>query len=217
MASLKSKKSDTVNVAITAALLAAKTIKQSFEQFEMRVHTASLSCVAHFEKCGDAMPADRLVKGLRDLNHPALTRTAAELVAWFKTVSPIRWDMNGKVMVLKEGDDGYKAPDVEAGEKTPFNETAAAKKARSKDAQNTREILKPLTLADIMGRAKGLRRTVEAATKPDAQGHVRGVNEKDKAKIDMFLTGLDGFVAAFGTEPKVEAKVESKTRSKKAA
>lgn len=193
----ENKKNTTINRVVESALIAARATKQSLEMCEASVKTATNACLAHYEKTGDMMPMDRLVKGLRELKHPTYTRMSAEIIAWCVLYSPIRWGADGKIKQLKEGDEGFKPVDQVKAQETSFTETPAAKRARSADAAATKKMLQPLTLKDFIGRLQGLRNTFKSAQEKDINGDIRGVDAKDMPKIKKLLSQVDTVTEAF--------------------
>lgn len=184
--------------AVSRLLLSAKTFMQSMAEFEKDIQSALVKTLEHCEIHGDAMPADRLVKGLRELNHPAMTKFSDECVAWFRINSPIRWNAKGDVRVLKEGEEGYKPFDVHHGEEEAFNETPQAKRARQAADAAHKRTLQPVTAQDVLNRIKGVVKFVENAQNPDRNGDVRGIAAKEGKKIKALIKDLSAFVVDHG-------------------
>lgn len=208
---LKGRGASELNKLIEAAIRGAKNVVQSITAVEPLIAKAANATLDHFAKHGDAMPADRLVKGLILLNHPASTAMARELMAWYRPISNIRWDSKHpfKVKVLKDGDEGYsdKEPDVAKGEETPFNETKQAKSARSMAEKAHANALKPADLSMMVGRAAG---TIAFLNNILTGKDERKIKPGEQPKMERFAKALNGVLKDFGGEeaavPLVKAK-----------
>lgn len=185
---------------VDAALLAAKTTIQSIEVLETKVIDACNAALAHAAKHGDAMVADRLFKGLMLLNHPSTSTMAAEVQAWFKQFSPIRWPngAKGKVSVMKKTDEGFVDYDTAKAEETPFNATAAAKRARSAARLAHRDSIQEVTLERMLSRTDGVVNWLVGIKKGEV------ANTKIKAgelgKMEKFAKELKALVAKHTVE-----------------
>jgi len=179
-------------------LLSAKTMLQSVTQFEVELQSAALKCLEHAETHGDVMPMDRLVKGLREMNHPVTTRFSDEIIAWVRGVSPIRWYAKGNPRQMKEGEDGYKPYAVQDGEETPFNETAMAKRARAAADAAHKRGLEPITGQDVLNRIQGVIKFVQSANQANRNGEVRGIKSGENAKIKRIVGNLQAFIVDNG-------------------
>lgn len=186
------------------AVDAVRVTMQSAALEKPIVHAAAMATLAHAEKYGDVTLADRLVKSIRDLGGEHANTTALYLVAWFRMRSPIRWDAKEAVRQAKEGEPGFKAYDTAAAEKEAFFQTPAAIEADKAAALTRKRVAgDPLTYDNIVARARGIRKTYEAAlTKKDDDGNVKGINKGDKAKIVAFLAALDGIIPETEKEDK---------------
>ena len=191
--------------AVTALLLAGKSMIQSINVFEQEVQKTALKCLEHAETHGDVMPMDRLVKGLLELNHPATTRLSQEVISWARSVSPIRWNSKGEAKQLKEGDEGFKPYDVLSGNETPFYETATAKRARQAADAAHKRTLQPVTMKDVLNRARGILKFIENANEADRNGEVRGIAKGEGTKIKKFASKMQEFLVENGM-PEEEAK-----------
>lgn len=178
------------------AISAIKNTIQTMGLERPLIHAGAMATLAHAEKYGDVTLADRYVKGIRDLGGEHANTIALYLVAWFRVRSPIRWDAKEQVRQAKEGEPGYKGYDVAGAEKEAFFQTPAAIEADKAAALTRKRVAgDPLTFDNIVARARGLRKTYEAAlTKKDDDGNVKGINKGDKAKIVAFLAALDGII-----------------------
>jgi len=192
--------------AVDRVLKAAKTMLQSANEFEKELHIAAVKCLEHCEEHGDAMPMDRLVKGLQACAHPITTRFMLEVVAWAKGSSPIYWDAQGNVHVRKKGEEGYKDFDVQTAEEVPFNETAMAKRARELADKTHKNNLKEVDVSQFQNRVKGLRHFLEGATKPDKNGQVRGIKKGDKKKLFDLMDAIETAAGIRGEDDKTEGK-----------
>lgn len=96
-----------------AKRMVASVTKRSNTLF-VDVHAAALQCLLHAQAHGDVRLADDLVTGL----HVAASPDA--LKAWFKMFSPITWNGDGKVGLLKPEMKTYKPFDIEAAVASPY-------------------------------------------------------------------------------------------------
>lgn len=183
---------------VDIAIAAAGATLQSVQQLELRIKEASEACLLHAEEYGDAMPADRLVKGLMGKNHPTTTSLARELVIWFNSNSPIRWNAKGQVRIMKDTEEGYKPFDEVSAKETSFTETPQAERARKAADTAHKRALKPYTLKDFTGRLEGLRAQFKRAQEPDKNGDVRGIVKGDMPKIKSLLKAVDSMLIEEG-------------------
>ncbi len=96
-----------------------KLIVTNAAKLNGRIHETAVLIVAHAAEHGDCTRALTLVKAM-----PASMRRAM-LIEWFRTFSPIRVSVsNDKVGLLKDGQKGFVAFDVDAGTAKPFFEMA---------------------------------------------------------------------------------------------
>ena len=201
-----------LNTMIDTVLLGAKTLIQSSDQWQKQLHDAVYGCVLHAHDHGDCMPALRLLEGLP--NHEVIRGFRGEIMSYIRSVSPISFyigkDGANRVRLLKDGEPGYRAFDLEEAQK-PFYERETVKKAREAAFQAASKTLQPLTLKDIRSRIFGVRRTFESAFEKDKNGNIRGVAEGEQAAIKRVLASVeDAFRDAAGKkgealEPKKEA------------
>ncbi len=185
-------------VLITSAVTGFKAALQGIVKAEPMVAEAALYAVRHAKDHGDVTLADRLVKDIKAAvmaiqgkgkTHPIADAMLNELVAWFRTNSPIRWDAKGKCTIDKER--GWKDKDLENAESEAFHETERAQNARDAMLKAQTKALEPMTMADILGRIRGLRRTFESALKADKNGVVRGVKRGEAPKIRKLLEAVE--------------------------
>jgi hypothetical protein len=160
---------------IDKAITGVKTTVQSLVALEALVHDAASGCILHAEKHGDTGPADRLMKGLEENPHPLTKNLSAELAAWFREFSPIRWNAKKQIKLLKEGDPDYAAFNTKESQETPFNKRPQAIKARAIATNAGRNALKPVDTNMMQARLDGNVKFLENAKKPDANGQVRGI------------------------------------------
>ena len=150
------KKTASVLKLVDTAIAGAKTFAQSANQLEAAISKAVAACLQHQVDHGDAMPADRLIKGLLLVNHPSVDALAAEAVAWFKLHSNIRWDAKRKLSVLKKGDEGFNEEvKPEEAAKQGINETPAAIRRRSAERLNTANTMKDADSTMFVNRIMG--------------------------------------------------------------
>ncbi len=150
-----------VMVIINKAVTGAKALMQSVEKLEPLLHDACLACLKHYEAHGDARPADQLIKKLPD--HRFLQSIRYEMVFWFRSNSPIRWDAKGNLKVLKEGDPDYAPLNVEHAEIEPFFEMEKVQEARENEAKTKERTLQPVTFDNFKKRVYGLRTWFKSA------------------------------------------------------
>lgn len=115
-----------------------------------KIHELAVECIKHAQEHGNCSPADKLVKGLHKSSRPVA------LKAWFETYSPIRWNGDEKVGLLKEAAPKY----------TPFNPIAAEADPYW-EAKET--VAKPLTLAALKAMIQQMEKKVEKAAKGDLE------------------------------------------------
>lgn len=197
----KDSKTKTVLGLIEDALTAAKSVVTAVQRSEPHVQKALVACVSHFAEHKDARPADRLVKGLMALNHPAAMSMAREVVAHFRTNSPIRWDAKGKLTVLKEGQEGYKAPDAAAAEETNYYETPQAKRARSAAEAAHKNNLKEADLNMVLKRTAGS--SIGFINNILRGKDERKIKEGELPKIKRFAARINEVLKEFGGDTAV--------------
>lgn len=78
------------------------------------VHKAAVQCLMHAEKHADPRKLDRLMKGLHASNRPAALKT------WAEKYSPIRWNGDDKVGLLKTDAKKYTPFDISAADANPY-------------------------------------------------------------------------------------------------
>lgn len=212
----KSKANPGLMSIIKDAINAVRTVVQTVNRSEPHVQKALVGCIEHFEKHGDAMPAHRLVTGLLELNHPAAHAMCREVVDHFRTNSPIRWAVKGnkaELNVLKEGQDGYKAPNPQGAESTAYYETERAKKSRSAAATAATRSLEPATFKQMMNRTKGIINWYNKMAKGEDE---RPIALADKPKMVKFMTEINSVLKTFGGE-EAPIKIEKAVVSEKKA
>jgi len=176
---------------VNAALTAHKVTVQSVRELEVRLNEAALSAVKYCQTTGDTRPAMRLVKGMMENPHPLTKGLLPEIVAYIKANSPIRFDTKGEPTLLKEGQAGYTPFKIEEAETKAFYERPEAQKARAIGAAAAAKALGTLTVKDILAKGNGLSKMVTDAEKPNAEGKVRGIDEKSKATILNMVTAAE--------------------------
>ncbi len=78
------------------------------------IHKFAVQALLHAEKHGDPRKVDRLFKGM----HKALRPQAFKV--WVETYSPIRWNGDGKVGILKSTAKAFKPFDCESANADPY-------------------------------------------------------------------------------------------------
>ncbi len=135
-----------------------------------RIHDTAVLIAAHAEEHGDCTRALALIKAM-----PASMRRAM-LILWFNTFTPIRVSLaNDKVGMLKDGQKGFVAFDVEGGNALPFYELAKEEKEDTGEA----------TLADVLAMMERLAKRV---SKLVADGKVVA---NDREAIETHVKGLE--------------------------
>lgn len=180
---------------------------------EAEVQAILVQCIEHFEAHGDANPADRLVKGLLLINHPSSTATAREVMAHFRNHSPIRWEAKSpyKLFVLKEGQEGYKEPDVAKASEVAFSETPQAMRARAIGQAAQNQALKEADLPMILKRTAG---AITFLNNILTGKDERKVKPGELPKMEKFAKGLNNLLKDFGGDTAVVPLVKP---AKKAA
>jgi hypothetical protein len=147
----------TLQSATAIGKLVDTVIKVSVD-LDPQLHEAAVQCLMHAEKHGDTTLADRLVKGLGKA-----TRIEA-LKLWYHDFSPIRWNGDGKVGQLKEGQKDFKAYDAENANANPFFSYAPG-------AERT---VRPITIVDMFKIVDNAPDRVLNAVKEDATRKLDG-------------------------------------------
>ncbi len=137
-----------LNVIVDAA------IKSSLAT-DTQIQEAAVACIKHFDMYKDAMPMDRLVKGVAPAHRQPL-------IFWVKSNSPIHWLADKSVAVTKEGEKGYVPVDVQKAEKVAYHATPEAM------ARNNKTI-EPLTVQTLVGKIGHLRTLLKKATAADTK------------------------------------------------
>jgi hypothetical protein len=112
------------------------------------IHAIAMECLKHAATHNNADPANRLVKGLHKSSRPVA------LQSWFETYSPIRWNGDGKVGVLKDTSPKFTPYNVVAAEADPYWEAKES-------------VSKPLTLAALKAMIDQMEKKVDKASKGD--------------------------------------------------
>lgn len=138
------------------------------------IHEAASQALGHAQASGDARPLDRLMKGL------GKSVRVEGLRVWVETYSPVRWNGDGKVGLLKETMKGYVAFDVQTAFDNPFWTLKAADE----------KVSKPLDLFALVATIKGMRAKVEKA-------QAKNQFEGDEQQALRFLGQMEAFVDGF--------------------
>lgn len=157
-------------------------IGKTVENLDAMVHATAVQCMFHAQEHGDATLADRLIKMLGGKNSdeavkhfialggkdPVMKKRdhgyfVAGLMAWFQKYSPITWNGDGKVGVLKAKSGLYKQLlernngepwNVEAANLEPFWTMASVQRAITRE---------PFTLESLHNNVIMLRNRVDNA------------------------------------------------------
>ncbi len=78
------------------------------------IHYAAVQGIMHAQQHGDPRKVDRLLNGLHGANGPAAFK------AWVEEHSPIRWNGDGVVGILKATDKRFTPFNAEAANATPY-------------------------------------------------------------------------------------------------
>ena len=141
------------------------------------IHEAAVQCIAHAEKHGDVTLLDRLVTGV------GKSVRVQGLKVWAQEFTPIRWNGDGKVGLLKKGQNGFKPFDVPKAMETPFWALSAADERTAK----------PLTIEAMLKVVHGMKGRLEKAVK---EGNFEG----DTAKATAFVTSIESFADGLVTK-----------------
>lgn len=87
-----------------------KAVGDHYQNADVTLQQAGIQCLAHAAEHGDATLMDRLVKTL------GKRAEARALVLWTKKFSPITWNAQGEVSLIKSTLKAYKPFDVEAAD-----------------------------------------------------------------------------------------------------
>lgn len=151
----KTAKTSVVIGLIDKAIVGVRAMVQAVQQSEPLIAKAAIACVEHFDKHGDLGPADRLVKGIEAVGHPAATAASRELKAWFRGCSPIQWDLKGKIFKNKDENKGKIEVDMPKASDKAFFETAQAVAARSAMDRAHNNSLKEASAKVLVNRIMG--------------------------------------------------------------
>lgn len=78
------------------------------------IHGVAVECLQHAEQHGDPRKLDRLVKGLHASCRPVA------LMEWAKKFSPVTWNGDGDVGIIKADAKTYKPFDIEGANAEPY-------------------------------------------------------------------------------------------------
>lgn len=106
------------------------------------IHTVALECLLHADVQDDPRKLDRLIKGLHASVRPVALKT------WVEKYSPVRWNGDGDVGIMKTTAKSY----------IPFDHAAAAADPYWTPAET---ITKPLTLAALKAMIANMEKKVE--------------------------------------------------------
>jgi hypothetical protein len=140
------------------------------------IHDAAVQCLGHASVHGDCTLLDRLIKGV------GKSVRVEGLKVWAGEFSPIRWNGDGKVGILKVGQKGFTSYQVEKANLTPFWTLAAA------DERTAR----PMTIDQVLKVIHGLKGRIEKAK---TEGRFDGDPEAAMGLVEAVATFTDGYVA----------------------
>lgn len=112
------------------------------------IHNVAVDCLKHAQEHNDPRKMDRLYSGLHRACRPEA------LKVWVQTHSPIRWNGDGKVGMLKQTAKAY----------TPFNVPAAEASPYYEAIENVK---KPLTLAMLKAMIAQMEKKLDKAEDND--------------------------------------------------
>lgn len=121
------------------------------------VHQAAVQCLAHAAPQGvgghgDCTLLDKLIKGL------GKSIRVKGLRQWVFKFSPVRWNGDDKVGMLKPGAKGYVPFDLEAADANPFWTLSEAEESTNR---------KPLDMVALMRLIEGMSKRIEKAANED--------------------------------------------------
>lgn len=195
----------------TMKLLTSEKIKEAIQNIGKKgkaladlIHGTAVQTIMHAQKHGDATLADELVQTLRG-SMPGYVWQG--LVLWYRKNSPIAWDAEGLVYLLKADEKGYKPFNPEEADAHP------AAEAREVSARTDTKI-EPFSIALIKKRIAGMATQLEKAQADGGRGVVG-----DPATIKLFINSVVAFADKVSVvETEAETVVEEvKGRSRKAA
>ena len=149
------------------------------KEFADLIHQTAVQTLLHAKEHGDATLADELVKSVKE-NLPGYVWQG--LVKWYRTNSPIFWDAEGKVRLLKPDEKGYKAFDPETAEAKPAANDSAV-------TARTDKPIEPFSIKLVKSRVFGMVKQLEKAQEEGGRGVVG-----DAAQIRIFLTQTIAFM-----------------------
>lgn len=120
-------------------------VRNAGKKYDALVHETAIQCLMHAQEHGDVRLMDRLVG--------ALGRSTRKngLVFWVETFSPIRWNGDAKIGLLKEDAKTYTPFNVEDADETPFWDLAPEPP------------VKPFNLAELLKLIEGLDKRIDRA------------------------------------------------------
>lgn len=173
------------------------TIKRQGVVYDSLIHEAGVQCLLHAKEHGDARNVDRLFSCL------AQGYRAEGLRVWVGTFSPIRWNGNGQVGILKRDAKGYVDYDVTTADTTPFWTLNGAKE----------RTIQTITLSSILatiGRMKAwLDNVNDKGEVLNDKGEVTKKISGNVAEIKSYLNRIDRVKKPDDTAPDEVMKSES--------
>jgi len=132
--------------AINAAIA---SIAQRSAALDTDIHSTAVQCLMHAETHSDPRKMDNLIKALGKAHR------AKALKTWVETYSPIRWNGDGQVGLMKQTDKRYVAFNIDGADEMPFWDLTEE------------TVKKPLTLAALQKIVAAMVDRVEKAQKGD--------------------------------------------------
>lgn len=164
---------------VAAIRLMIVSVGTKGKEFAQLIHETAVQTLLHAKEHGDATLADELVKSVKE-NLPGYVWQG--LVKWYRTNSPIFWDAEGKVRLLKPEEKGYKAFDPETAEAKPAASDSAVKNRTDKP-------IEPFSIKLVKSRVFGMVKQLDKAQEQGGRGVVG-----DAAQIRSFLTQTIAFM-----------------------
>lgn len=113
------------------------------------IHDTAVMALIHAETYGDARPMDRLINALHTANRPVALKT------WVTMFSPIRWNGDGDVGLLKPTNKAYTPFNIDLAQATPYYSAEEAPK------------VKKLTLDDLIKIVNDMGKKIDKAEEGD--------------------------------------------------
>lgn len=191
-----SKDQKTMFSAVDSALKQVRVWLQTTEKLETLLNETALKCLKHAQEFGDVMPADRFLKGLREMKHRDATRLAGEIMVYLVALSPIRWNKDGQPRQAKESDKDYRPYDIETAEKTPFYQMQQIEESRKAAEKAANRVLSGMTAESVMNGLRGLVKRIEQVRtgEPDSKGNIKKFARGQKKEVLALEEKIQEFI-----------------------